>query len=319
MSISVIMTCHNEEAFIEQAIRSVVAQTAYEMIDEIIVVNDGSSDGSQALLEKLAGEIGKLRIIVAGGVGLPAARNLALRQASGDFIALLDGDDYWVPEKTERQMRAFARSGQIGLVYSDFFDFTLPDASDAALVPVRPYHATDEATLATYFIHDAPIVPSTTIIRRETFDDVGLFDAEVRLGEDTEMFLRIAERWRFEHVPGGFLYKRRHGKNLTAQLERLLPVAQMLTERFTARNPSLRPLAAKRMARRYASAGNDCAKHGERTKAMNYLWRAFRSDPTCWSVYAYCFLALMPSQLGPALRRSFWNVRRVSHGAKARN
>ena len=141
----------------------------------------------------------------------------------------------------------------------------------------------------------------------------------VELGDDVTYITLPGDNERTRLVGRQFTETRRHGKNLTAQLERLLPVAQMLTERFTARNPSLRPLAAKRMARRYASAGNDCAKHGERTKAMSYLWRAFRSDPTYWRVYAYCFLALMPSQLGPALRRSFWNVRRVSHGATGRN
>ena len=304
MSISVIMTCHNEERYIEQAIRSVVSQTAYDLIDEIIVVNDGSSDGSQVLLESLAADIGKLHIILAGGVGLPAARNLALQVAKGKFIALLDGDDYWTSEKIELQLPALTCSPDIGLVYSDFYDFTQPDASDAMLIAVRRYHAANNKTLATYFVNDAPIVPSTVIIKREVFDDVGFFDEKFRLGEDTEMFLRIAEKWQFEHVNAGLLFKRRHGKNLTARLEKLLPVANELTDRFVIRNPELAPLARKRMARRYASVGNDCMKHGERLKAIGYLSRALILDPLYWSIYAYFALALVPVRVGLFLRRA---------------
>lgn len=311
MSVSAILTCHNEEAFVEQAVMSVVGQTAYDRISEIIVVNDGSSDGSQKLLERLAERIPKLRIVVTAGLGPSAARNEAIGRCSGEFIAFLDGDDFWTAEKIERQIEAFALSPEIGLVYSDFYDFTLPDASDALFLPVRPYHYSDTDTLAGYFVHDAPIIPSTAIVRLETLHDVGLFDTDLRVCEDMEICLRIAERWTFEHVPGGFAYKRRHGKNLTAQLERLLPVAQMLTERFTARNPSLRPLAAKRMARRFAAAANDCSKHGERAKALFYLWQSFRSDPFFLRGYGYLALAFIPSRAGTRLRHMVRGILRL--------
>ena len=109
MSVSVVITCHDEERTIEQAVRSVEAQTTFDVVDEIIVVNDGSRDGSEVVLERLAGEIEKLRIIETPGLGLSAARNRALREARGEFIAFLDGDDFWTPEKLERQLPAFAR------------------------------------------------------------------------------------------------------------------------------------------------------------------------------------------------------------------
>lgn len=311
MTISVIMTCHNEAAFIEQAIRSVVAQTAYDLIDEIIVVNDGSTDDSRVVLERLASEIPKLSIITSSGVGLPAARNLALAKARGRYIALLDGDDYWTVEKTRKQMEAFPTSPDIGLIYSDFYDFSTPDAADAQLINVRAIQAQDPQMLADYFVHDAPIVPSTAIIRREVFDSVGVFDAEIKLGEDTEMFLRIAERWRFQHVRGGLAYKRRHGKNLTHRLDRLVPVADMLTRRFVERNPELAPLAAKRMARRYASAGNNCLKFGERRQALSCLLFALKLDPFYGRLYAYFLMVLVPASLAFSLRR---HGRALYHG-----
>ena len=99
MKVSVVITCHNEEGTIEQAVRSVEAQTASDAVAEIIVVNDGSHDGSKVVLERLAGEIEKLRIIEAPGLGLSGARNRALREAKGEVIAILDGDDFWTPGK----------------------------------------------------------------------------------------------------------------------------------------------------------------------------------------------------------------------------
>ena len=112
MSVSVVITCHDEERTIEQAVRSVEAQTTFDVVDEIIVVNDGSRDASGVVLDRLAGEIEKLRIIETPGLGQCAARNRAVREVRGEFIAFLDGDDFWTPEKLERQLPAFARSGR---------------------------------------------------------------------------------------------------------------------------------------------------------------------------------------------------------------
>ena len=108
MSVSVLITCHDEESTIEQAVRSVEAQTIFDSVDEIIVVDDGSRDGSGVVLERLDREIDKLKIIQTPGLGRPAARNRAVGEASGEFIAILDGDDFWTPQKLERQLPAFA-------------------------------------------------------------------------------------------------------------------------------------------------------------------------------------------------------------------
>ncbi|MEN6542677.1 glycosyltransferase [Parvibaculum sp.] len=315
MHISVIMTCHNEERFVEQAIRSVVAQTARGDIDEILVVDDGSTDGSAALLKKLATEIPELRIVTLSGVGLPAARNRAIRETRGDLIAILDGDDFWAPDKLARQCPAFDLDERIGLVYSDYVDFTRADLSDAQPIAVRRFSETTPDMLAEYFVHDGPIVPSAVVLRRAALDEVGLFDEDIRLGEDTEMFLRLAERWKFRHVPGALCFKRRHSSNLTRRLDTLLPVAARMTERFVARNPRLAPLADRRMARRYARTGNDCAQHGEKRKAITLLIKAIRLDPLFWRPYVYLVLALVPRRLSGFLRlaaKAVFHFRRIS-------
>ena len=219
VSVSVVITCHNEERTIEQAVRSVEAQTTFDAVAEIIVVNDGSQDGSEVVLERLAGEIEKLRIIETPGLGQSAARNRALREAKGELIAILDGDDFWTPEKLACQLPAFARGGNIGLVYGDFVDFSRDDATDGRIITVRRFDPESPHQLRDYFVHDGPIMPSTAVIRRSVFDDVGLFDESLRIGEDTEFYLRLAEKWRFCHVPGAFTFKRRHAGQLSWRLD----------------------------------------------------------------------------------------------------
>ena len=110
MKLSVVITCHNEEAYIEQTVRSVTTQTNSECVEEIVVVEDGSTDGSLQVLAQLAREDGRLKILHTNGIGLPAARNLGIRTASAPFLAFLDGDDFWIPDKLERQLAGPGRS-----------------------------------------------------------------------------------------------------------------------------------------------------------------------------------------------------------------
>jgi glycosyltransferase involved in cell wall biosynthesis len=294
MSVSVVVTCHDEERTIDQAVRSVVAQTMFDAIVEIIVVNDGSRDGSDVVLERLADDIEKLRIIDTPGLGQSAARNRAVREARGDLIAILDGDDFWNPEKLARQLPAFARSESIGLVYGDFVEFGSDDATDGRLITVRRFDPGSSRQLCDYFVHDGPIMPSTAVIRRSVFHDVGLFDESLRLGEDTEFCLRVAEKWRFCHVPGALTFKRRHVGQLSWRLESLLPNAALVTQDLCSRHPELTSLAARRMARLHAKVSADCAMKGEWRRALRHNLTAIRLAPLYGRAWANLVILLAP-------------------------
>jgi glycosyltransferase involved in cell wall biosynthesis len=319
MSVSVVITCHDEEATVEQAVRSVEAQTALHVVGEIIAVDDGSGDGSKVVLDRLAGEIEKLRIIKTAGLGQSAARNRAVREARGEFIAILDGDDFWTPEKLERQLPAFARSETIGLVYGDIVEFSRADATDGRLVTVRRFHPGSSHHLRDYFVHDGPIMPSTLVVRRSVFDDVGLFDESLRIGEDTEFCLRVAEKWRFCHVPGAFTFKRRHPGQLSWRLEVLLPTAAVVTQHCISIHPELRSLAGRRMARLYAKVSADCAMKGEWRKALRHDLRAISLAPLYWRVWASLVLLVAPvSVVRPfyeALKKPWHALRQSWHAA----
>ena len=313
MSVSVVITCHNEERTIEQAVRSVEAQTAFDAVLEIMVVNDGSRDSSELVLERLAGEIEKLRLIETPGLGRPAARNRALGEASGEFIAILDGDDFWTPQKLARQLPAFGRGENIGLVYGDFVDFSRDDAADGRVIAVRRFNPESADQLRNYFVHDGPIILSTVVVRRSVFDDVGLFDESFLVGQDTEFCLRVATSWRFCHVPGAFTFKRRHPGQITAKLEAVLPNAARATQQFAASHSELRPLAGRRMGRVHAKVSVDCAMRGEWRKALHHHLRAIRLAPLYWRAWANVVLLLAPASV---VRPCYEAIKRPWHGLR---
>src|SRR5690242_5053753 len=102
-TVSVIIPAYNSERYIADALRSVLAQTY--MPQEIIVVDDGSSDGTARALDPFRSTI---RYIYQKNRGEPAARNTGMREAKGDYIAFLDADDLWLPEKLDLQMTYLA-------------------------------------------------------------------------------------------------------------------------------------------------------------------------------------------------------------------
>jgi glycosyltransferase involved in cell wall biosynthesis len=319
LSVSVLMTCHDEESMIEEAIRSVVAQTIFDSVEEIIVVDDGSRDGSRVVLERLDREIDKLKIIQTPGLGRPAARNRAVGEASGEFIAILDGDDFWTPQKLERQLPAFRRGANIGLVYGDFVDFSGDDAADGRVITVRRFNPESAHQLRDYFVHDGPIILSTIVVRRSVFDDVGLFDESFLVGQDTEFCLRVATRWRFCHVPGAFTFKRRHPRQITARLDAVLPNAARVTQQFASRHSELRPLAGRRMGRVHAKVSVDCAMRGEWRKALHHHLRAIRLAPLYWRAWANVVLLLAPASVVrpfyEAIKRPWHALRQSWHSA----
>ena len=228
VSVSVVITCHDEERTIEQAVRSVEAQTAFDVVDEIIVVNDGSRDGSDVVLERLAGEIEKLRIIETPGLGQSRraqSRVCARREASSS--------PSWTATTSGRR-RSWSASSPLSHATGRSASSTAISSISPAMtrrtrriVTVRRFDPESAHQLRDYFVHDGPIMPSTFVVRRSVFDDVGLFDESLRIGEDTEFCLRVAEKWRFCHVPGAYTFKRRHPRQLSWRLEALLPNAAL--------------------------------------------------------------------------------------------
>ena len=286
-AVSVCITCYNEADYIGCAIRSVLKQTAIDQIKEIIVVDDGSIDGSDLRIRELATGDVPLVHIAQPNRGLPAARNTAMRSATGKYIAFLDGDDFWEPRKIASQLTAFD-TPSVGLVYSDYVDFQTPDSRNQMMICVRRLSGQGDDLVREFFVHDGPIMPSSVMVRREVLQQIGGFNEYYRIGEDTDYWIRVAlGGFGFQHVPGGLVYKRRHERNITRDLERFIGVFEEHTHHYAERCDFLRPLVARRLSRRYAKIGQSLLASGRLRRASTYLARALQHDIRNPRVYAY--------------------------------
>ena len=313
--VSVCITCYNESDFVEEAVRSVLRQTAVDRIEQIIIVDDGSTDGSPEKLQRLAEDTGRILLITQENHGLPAARNRAMREATGDLIAFLDGDDIWAPRKIEKQIAVFS-DPIVGLVYSDYVDFVDKRLDQGMLVCVRRLRGRGPSLASDYYLRDAPIMPSTAAIRREVLERIGGFDEGSRIAEDTDYWMRILlAGFGVHHTPGGLAFKRRHQQNITGNLERLIGIFEQQTHKFAEQHSCLRPLMHRRLSRCYVKVAESLMANGRIAGSVRYLLRAFRHNPGNPRGYIYA-LALPAYAIGGV--EAIRSAKRVYHLVRAR-
>jgi glycosyltransferase involved in cell wall biosynthesis len=185
MRISVVIPCHNRGHTLQRALQSVYQQTS--PVDEVILVDDGSTDGSS---ENVARLFPGLLIIRQPQRGVSAARNRGIRSASHDWIALLDSDDCWLPHKIEAIREAAARNPDFVLYHSD--EIWIRDG-----VRVNPMkkHRKHGGWIFRQCLPLCAISPSTTVIDKSVLLALGMFDEDLPACEDYDLWLRLCHRY----------------------------------------------------------------------------------------------------------------------------
>lgn len=174
---SCVVPVYNAERYIVDTIGSILAQT--HGVLEIIVVDDGCTDGTRERLEDFAAAI---VVIGQANAGTAAARNAGMRRARGEFVAFLDADDLWHPEKTARQLQRFRERPGLEVSFTWIQNFISPDTAGQG----RP---ADEGMLRPVPGYVCP----TMLMRREVIDRVGWFDASLNHANEPDWILRAAE------------------------------------------------------------------------------------------------------------------------------
>ncbi len=210
-SIDVIVPLYHNERFAIDAVNSALDQTC--PIRKVIVVDDGSTDRSAAIVEEAFHSESRVRIIHAVHGGLPYARNIGIRNSDADFVAFLDSDDLWHPEKIARQMDEFERDEGVLLVSCGFHDIDEEGRRITGKVLVRHSGWIHDVLLAGNFLSGG----SAAVVRRSVFERVGLFDELLSYAEDWDMWLRIAEVGRIAVLDADLLAIRRHGTQMSAR------------------------------------------------------------------------------------------------------
>lgn len=176
--VSVIIPAYNRDRYLAEAIESVLAQT-YSAID-IIVVDDGSVDRTAEVAQRY---VPKIRYFYQPNGGIGAARNAGIAQAQGEFLAFLDSDDLWVPNKLALQLAAFASDPELDAVFGYIQQFYSPEVDEAYRQRIR----CPEAPIAAY-------LSTSVLIRRSTFFQVGGFNTKAGNAVDVEWYGRVVEQ-----------------------------------------------------------------------------------------------------------------------------
>jgi glycosyltransferase involved in cell wall biosynthesis len=217
-TVSVIMPAFNVEAYIAEAIESVLAQTYTDW--ELVIVDDGSTDRTRAVAERYrAANPEQIVLVSHENRGLAAARNSALRVARGAVFALLDSDDIWQPGFLAAQMRLLADHPDVAIVTGNAT--TLGGALDGE--PARPADDRRPAPDLAQILRDETSVFIMSIFRREVVERIGGFDERFRTNEDYDFWVRAAfAGFKFTRNPRPLAFYRRHGNSLSASDVRML-------------------------------------------------------------------------------------------------
>ena len=224
-SVSVVIPTYNLAQLLPGAVESVRAQAWPDL--EIIVVDDGSTDDTPDVLERLSRE-GDLRWFRQENAGAAAARNRGIQEARGEWVAFLDADDFWLAGKLAAQFEALESRPSAAFSYTDerlrFEDGTEEDrASRATAGPLLP-----QALAGNIF------ATPTAVVRRECFDAVGLFDTRLRTGEDWDMWMRLAAHFESVRVERPLTTVRRLGGRVKFPLQVLERCTLLVLERLFA-------------------------------------------------------------------------------------
>ncbi|KAB0481461.1 glycosyltransferase [Vibrio sp. IB15] len=193
--VSVVIPTYNCLGYLPKAIGSVLKQTHQDI--ELIIIDDNSNDGTSTYLASIQDHrIVKLSTL---GVGAPQARNLGIEKATGEFIAFLDADDFWFPEKIERQLEFHQRYPEMAMSFTNYehltedYEVIVDCFSYWSQFQNREEQFINIDNPLEFIIENNVIGTSTVMVKADVFSQTDSFNADIKYGEDWELWLRMSE------------------------------------------------------------------------------------------------------------------------------
>lgn len=281
--ISVVMPAFNAEQTIEHSVRSGLSQTFQDL--ELIAVDDGSEDGTQAVLARIRDP--RLRVLSVAHAGPSRARNVGLDAARGALVAFLDADDVWHPDKLDAQLEALESHPDASVAYSwtDYID-ERGQRTDGRC------HVTCNGDVLASLLHGNFLSNgSNALIHTQAVRDAGAFDESLHACEDWDLWLRLAADHRFVCVPAPHVLYRRTSSSQSCDFALMAETASVVIERACRQAPSrlqrdsamtyslfYRELAARALEVGRGSDGGR-ASYGTLAWSARSLWRAVKQAP----------------------------------------
>ena len=312
--VSAVVTCYDQEEYIGDAIGSVVRQSRYDAIREIIVVDDGSTDDSETVIRNWGNRCEKIQYVYQENQGVSAARNKGIRRSSGNYIAFLDGDDLWCEDRLAPQLELAEKHADVGLFYGDVYSFE-GDPNDRTRVYCTRFEYDDRDVLPKLYLHGGPILTPTILIRSDCFTEVGFFDRSLRQGEDTDMWLRIAAEYPIHHVGEPIAMVRQGNASLSTDIDKKADCMLRGTDKIADLYPEIDSLRKGRKAKIHSGLSRNRLVTGNRTGAVKSALKAISYDPLTLKHHVTLGFALLPlrTQQLRWLREQIQGVKRRMH------
>jgi hypothetical protein len=278
MKISVLIAAHHAAPTILRAIASVQAQTHRDW--ELVVVEDGSADGTEAIVRTVAAATRQsIRYANPGANGgVAAARNQLLQHATGSAVAFLDADDWWTPDHLRQGVACLAGGADLVATGVRVFDL----ATERTLAEVRPPAALELDPIGTLFAKSVIITSSCVLLTRAVQRRTGAFDTRFSVGEDRDYWLRVAiAGGRLAIASGLTCNYAKHATSIMSRTQLVAAQAVRFHEKYL--DQAAVPVAIRRrlLARSLANAGR-LQRATDARASTRLLWRAWRLTP--WNV-----------------------------------
>ena len=305
-AVSVIIPAYNAEKHIADTIRSVLDQTFRDF--EMVIVDDGSTDNTARIVETFLADH-RIRLIRQPNGGASRARNTGLQNARGTYIAFLDADDLWLPEKLHKQVTYLGEHPHIGAVISDFAIFEGHSLTVPSYLRTKEHYADIMAQrdhlkdAFAFLLEEMFMIPSTMVLKRECVERIGLFDETLIPVEDRDFALRLAMRYAIACLPEVLVRKIEHGSNVSLNYQKAAVSRYRVYRKLYRREyPLLEPyrdIFRSVFSARALSAGRVHLGRLERNEARECLSLSLRMKHGARAAFLF-FLTFLP---GPLLAR----------------
>lgn len=266
--VSVIIPTYNYGKYIERAIDSILTQTYQDF--EIIVVDDGSTDNTGEIIRSKQND--KIRYFYQENKGAPSARNKGIKESIGKYIAFLDADDEWFPNKLEKQIDKFQKASvRVGLVYSGLI--YIWKENEDKVIKIVP---TLRGNIFDSFLKVSVLGSPTPLIKKCCFQKAGLFDERLPSCQDWDMWLRISKYYEVDFVSDILAKHHIHKNQITEKIELKIQGRKMMIKKYhdvLVNYPSILSIHFSELGKLNCVAGN--WKEG-----FEYFLKAIKLDPS---------------------------------------
>jgi glycosyltransferase involved in cell wall biosynthesis len=264
--VSVVIPAYNREQVLPRALSSVLSQTYADL--EVIVVDDGSDDGTKLIIEDYARKDSRVRALAHGQrKGAQAARNSGIKASRGQWIAFLDSDDYWLPDSLAARWQLAARKGSV-VVHSQA-RLVPPGGTEPQEWDLPALHGKVYKKL---LAKPGPMFQSM-LAPKEAFVRMNCLDESITSYQEWDTAIRLAERYEFAFIPEAtFVYDCRHADSISKNLRRTAVGYEQVFKKHWW--PNLRYLGARGLSQHYRAAAGYYHQVNDEAKVRALLWSA---------------------------------------------